>query len=492
VKATSYTEEFLQSQHEFKFGVQFSKGSAKTNIGIGPHGTYQYRYNYYGYDYYYRAYQEPYQYGGVATDIGFFVDDAITVNERLTLNAGVRFDYNRGSIPDYDRLTVGEPSISVAGFYTPTGETVPGLKNLINWKLISPRLGFAYQPTEDGRSVIRGSFGIYYDQNVIGNWDAPAPDQPTLSVWLLDSRNGERQDLMWEWTAEQSGFAPDLKAPKALQYAIGFEQQLTDDISVGTQYVYKSTKDLIGWEIQGGRYEPFPFTDPFTGTQYSLLNAVERPVVRKGNDPGDFPGSEDMDYYQKYHGVLLTFTKRFSHGWSLNGSYTWSRSEGRIPRMHSQLQFNPFYGDKDGSDPNEWLNTDGRLQGDRPHMFRVQSVTRLPYDILFSTSVEFSSGRAHSRQIRVGGLEQGEARILMEPIGAYRYSPIQSIDLLIGKRFYVTEQAYLRLEGWIFNLLNSDQELFMATLRLQDPSEDFVPDTWMQPRRLQLRIGFYF
>jgi hypothetical protein len=389
-------------------------------------------------------------------------------------------------------LTIGEPSISDAGFYTPTGETIPGIKNLIDWKLISPRLGFAYQPTEDGRSVIRGSFGVYYDQNVIGNWDAPAPEPPTLSMWLLDSRDGARDELYWEWTAEEAGFAPDLKAPRALQFAIGFEQQLSDEISIGTQYVYKSTKDLVGWEILGGRYEPFPFTDPFSGTEYTLLNAVELPVIRKGNDPGDFPGSEDMDYYQKYHGVLLTFTKRFSHGWSLNGSYTWSRSEGRIPRMLSQVQFNPFYGSRGGSDPNSWFNTDGRLQGDRPHMFRVQSVTRLPYDIQFSTSVEFSSGRAHSRQIRVFGMDQGSVDMLMEPIGAYRYKPIESIDLLFGKRFSVTEQAYFRLEGWIFNLLNSDQDLFKATLRLQDPSEDFVPDTWMQPRRLQLRIGFYF
>ena len=117
---------------------------------------------------------------------------------------------------------------------------------------------------------------------------------------------------------------------------------------------------------------------------------------------------------------------------------------------------------------------------------------RLPGDIQLSASVELSSGRAHSRQIRVSGLEQGAPDIIMEPIGSYRYKPIRNIDLMLGKRFRVGEEAFIRLEAWAFNLLNSDQELSMSSLRLQDPSENFVPDTWVKPRRLQLRVGFYF
>ncbi len=102
-KATYYAQSFLKSQHEFKMGFQYSKGSAVTNLGIGPQGTYLYSY----YGSLYRAVQDPYQYGGVTQDVGVFVDDNVTVGDRLTLNLGVRYDHNTGNIPDYDRLTSG-------------------------------------------------------------------------------------------------------------------------------------------------------------------------------------------------------------------------------------------------------------------------------------------------------------------------------------------------------------------------------------------------
>ncbi len=410
----------------------------------------------------------------------------------LTLNLGVRFDHNTGRFSRL-RSPDGWRTVDFAGqFVTPTGETVPGVsRDLINWNLVSPRVGFACQPTGDGRSVIKGSFGVYYDQNVIGNWDAPPPGLPTFTGQILNPDTGEYETL-YEITSEDIGFNPDLKAPRTLQYALGFEQQVSNEVALGIQYVYKTTKDLVGWEILGGTYEEVPFTDPFTNTQYTMLSAIELPVIRKGNRPGSFPGGEDLEYFQNYHGVAFTFDKRFSQNWSLGGSYTWSRSEGRIPRMLAQTQFNPFYGSSEGSDPNQWLNTDSLLQGDRPHMFRAQGVYRFPYEIQIAASAEFSSGRAHSRQIRVGGLAQGGIDVIMEPIGAYRYSPIKNIDLSIGKRIYISDQAFFRLEGWIFNLLNSDQELFFSTLRLQSAGDEFTPDTWMKPRRLQIRAGFYF
>ena len=70
--------------------------------------------------------------------------------------------------------------------------------------------------------------------------------------------------------------------------------------------------------------------------------------------------------------------------------------------------------------------------------------------------------------------------------------PVRSVDVLLGKRFYVSDEAYITLEAWGFNLLNSDQELSKASLVLQEPGEDFVSDWWVKPRRLQLRVGFNF
>jgi hypothetical protein len=285
---------------------------------------------------------------------------------------------------------------------------------------------------------------------------------------------------------------PDLKAPRTLQYAAGFEHQIAEEVSVGTQYIYKDTKDLVGWEILGGEWEEVPFTDPISGQQFTLLSQLDVPLTRKGNDPGDFPGSENLRYFQKYHGLAFTFTKRYANNWGLNASYTWSRSEGLIPRMLSQAQFNPFYSSREGADPNNFINAEGRLQADRPHMFRVQGVARLPWDFQVSTNLDISSGRAHNRQIRVGNLGQGGATVIMEPGGAHRFSPVRQVDLLFGKRIRLAGDAAIRLEAWVLNLLNDDQELSFADLRLQTPADRFTADTWVEPRRLQFRVGIQF
>ena len=169
-KTTKYAENFLSSQHEFKFGVQWGYGSAVTPFKLSPTGssayTYNYIYYYYGvpyeYPYNYRVYQQPYSYGGTSTNLGVFVHDSITIGEKLTLNLGFRFDHHTGNLSDAEFLTVD---------FEPTGESSPGADGLIEWNNWSPRFGFAFTPVRDGGALIKGSAGIYYAQNTMGNWD---------------------------------------------------------------------------------------------------------------------------------------------------------------------------------------------------------------------------------------------------------------------------------------------------------------------------------
>ena len=207
-KVTHYTENFLNAQHEFKFGVQVARGDAKTNVAPGPNGSYTYSY----YGYYYKAIPDSLWYGGISWDTGVFLDDTVTVGNKLTLNLGVRFDHNTGGIPDYKRLAVGEPSIAIAINAVETDEIVPGQPDLINWNLISPRIGFVFDPTAQGRTAIKGFFGMFYNQNVIGNWDAPAPGLPPFQVYKYDPETDTLGDLSWETTSEDTAFPPQLAA----------------------------------------------------------------------------------------------------------------------------------------------------------------------------------------------------------------------------------------------------------------------------------------
>ena len=159
-----------------------------------------------------------------------------------------------------------------------------------------------------------------------------------------------------------------------------------------------------GWSILGGQYESVQRADPYTGAPMTLLSQTAQPTLVKGNSPGDFPGAADK-YEQTYDGVLFHFAMRDAGLWNIQGSCTFSKSHGLIPRPWFESQNNPFYGSTTGQDPNAYLNlNDGqRLQGDRPHMLRLQGVVFLPWDFLLAANVNIESGKPFSRQVRAPG-----------------------------------------------------------------------------------------
>jgi outer membrane receptor protein involved in Fe transport len=496
-KATYYADEFLNSGHEFKFGVQYTIGDNTSVNALGVNGFYDY--NYAGY-YTVRYYQRPWQYGAETNEIGVFFDDSITINERLTVNVGLRFDHNEGSIPDYELLQVGSPKFTPVANITTAGGTIPG-QDVVNWNVWSPRLGFVFQPTADGTSKIQGSFGVYYDHNVTGNWDFPPPGLDPLRSFRFNPDTG-LFDIPHNEFLSDIVIPTDLDPPRTLQYSIGFEQQFGKDLAAGIQYVRKDTDDLIGWQILGGQYAPVIYTDPENpNNQVILFNELADPILTKGNNPGNFcdlvPEATACadgapDYFQNYDAVLLTFEKRFSNNWALNANYTWSKSEGLIPRLLSSIQFNPFYGGTDGADPNNYTNGVGRLAGDRPHMFRVQATFfNLPLDLQAAVTADFESGKYFNRQTREGVgdvLDQGPATVILER--DLRLQAVQAIDVSIARRFFFSENLAFRISGTIYNLLNSDTELAFADGSYRRGT--IIVDTWTQPRRLEIGLGVDF
>ncbi len=165
---THFADDWLAGDHDFKFGVQASKGTADTIVAPSANGSYYYHYTYeydyygtiYPYEYYYRVDGLPYFYGNHQESISAFVDDSWRITNRLTFNLGLRYDYHKGIIPSYQRLD---------GDGNSTGETIPGYDPIFTWNNISPRIGFAYAAGAEQKTVIRGSFGVYYDGNVGGN-----------------------------------------------------------------------------------------------------------------------------------------------------------------------------------------------------------------------------------------------------------------------------------------------------------------------------------
>ena len=487
VKLSHHADDLLGGDHDFKFGVSYGSGTGDTRTGGGPNGVYFYRYEYSpGYIYYYRVTARPFHYGADTEVASAFADDSWQVNPNLTLNLGVRYDRHSGDIPDFPKLNPD---------WSPTSEIIPGVSNVTDWSLISPRAGMAYQIGD--RQVLRAFYGRFYDADVTGNWYAPPPDPPAYVTEFGPSLDGPwAESSIFEYHGNL--FHPDLKAPETDQYTVGWERRFGDNYTLGIQGVYKEAKNLIGWEIlDDGVYENVPWTNPFTGETEQLFSILEQPTTRKGNGPGPGSKAPGRSYNQEYEGVVLTFNRRYSDGWSVQSSYTWSKSTGFLPRPLEQSQGSPFYTSTDGRDPNNWINADQALQNDREHVFQFQGSFELPWQLVGTATYSFLTGTPYNRQLTVGGerstapLEQGGQTVIAIPASDDTRLPDQSVlDLSFGRRFDVGA-VQLKLDLQLLNVFNEDsfdswEELTVA------PDEAYVPDEYIWPRRVMIRFGLEF
>jgi len=489
VTVSHFADDFLQGDHDFKFGVQLSRGDETNWASPSATGSYYAHYYFEPNDYYYKVEGSPYYYGHEQETWGVFVDDSWAVTDRLTMNLGLRFDHAKGIIPPYPILTTeGEP----------TGVTAPALDPALTWDNWSPRVGFAYNAGASRKTVIRAAVGVYYDAVIGGTFNGPPLYSPTMYYSSGPSWSGP-WDFQGIWFNDELTAAvdPDLRAPRTLQYSLGFEREFRSVYSYGAMVVFKDSTDGIGWEIlDDGAYETFDWTDPFTGQQYTLLDPVVFPTIRKGNGPGFTVEGQLDDYWAEYKALILTLNRRFADGWSLQASYTYSNSKGLHPLALFTWQNNSLFNGKSGSHPNQWLNLrNGQdLQASRPHLFRILANWQLPWNLHASTVVNLQNGRPFTRQARVfyNSISYQQTNFIVGTAGGDRRFEFQSlIDFSIGKRWRLPGNFILKTDLQFFNLLNST-----AVDQWQDyvlnEGDEFVPSMWVKPRRLMLRIGLEY
>jgi outer membrane receptor protein involved in Fe transport len=488
---TQHADDFLGGDHTFRFGVQYTKGGGVTKaFDPGYYYTaesYYYSY-YYGYGYYYTwegFYGGlPYYYGATSTSIGGFITDSFRVNEKLTLDFGVRYDRHKGRIPAFNRLDIDS---------NPTGEVIPG-RDMVDWTNVDPRFGFAWQPTDTGKTVVRGSIGLFHSGVVSGQWYSPPPEAPTwYSSWLNWDGEWEVFDS-WPPPPETS-LVEGTENASAWEYTLGFEHQVSANSSITVQGVYKKTKDLIGWHIlDDAPYEVFLYTDPHTGQEFPLrYYDVVGPTRMKGNSTGPGAVGGDRPYQQDYRGLFVSYKKRFSNDWDMLASYTYSKSEGLNPTfLDWGSQGYAMYSSRAEADPNSYINADKTLAGDRRHMIRVVANFLLPWNLKLSTVVNLQTGRPFDRHKWVDLPNHASTRIIAEPSSNKQRFPDQYLwDLSIGKHFNFGNDNKLSLDLQILNVLNDDSPEGWRT-REYDPLSNPVPSLWVLPRRAELRLRFEF
>src|SRR6185295_16930654 len=131
-------------------------------------------------------------------------------------------------------------------------------------------------------------------------------------------------------------------------------------------------------------------------------------------------------------------TKRMSHNWQGVVSLVLSKAEGRLGNSsrflphQSQSSLSQTFG-QTAAGPNDFVNSDGLLIGDRPVVAKAQLVYRFPWGIMAAGNIQHQTGRFYSRAVRVSGLGFPAApQINMEPnTGERRVADVNLLDLRV-------------------------------------------------------------
>ena len=218
----------------------------------------------------------------VVREISTYAQDTWRIFPRLTVTYGLRWEIS----PTPDLHSTAILLDPVTGNLTPFHQPI--------WKSryanLAPRVGVALQPTADGRTVIRGGYGYYYDSSLSLATDLVNNGPLNVSSYTSGRRLVSSTKLGF-------GFMPNLELPLVQEWNASIEHAFSthDVFSVG--YLGSSSDNLIRREIGG------------PGSTTALLFAL---ATNHGTS--------------EYHGLEAQYRRRMAQGLQMLVSYAWSHS----------------------------------------------------------------------------------------------------------------------------------------------------------------------
>jgi hypothetical protein len=419
---------------------------------------------------------------------GMFLNDTWSMG-RATVNAGVRYDRYHGWLPEQEQL---------AGSLSAWSNQFPALSGLVTaktfpethfytWNQIAPRVGVTFDLSGDGKTVLKGNYGLYWHNPGAGIGGSANPNTASKSAtytWAdanLDQRwqPGEEVTRTAASLEGQVGIDPNIKAPYTHEASAWVERQLSDTMGMRAGFVYKTEDDLINTYQPGRGLEAF--TTPFDyvdigvdGRRGTADDAVIQMLGMPNSQAANFPTRSvvmNVDRYSRYKTFEVSMNKRYGNRWSASTGFGYTMltdfPTGNFPQ-------NP---NLPGAEDRTLWNFKASGSYDGPMGVRLSPVLR------------HQSGGNYARTVAVsapaGLTATGTA--YAEPANANRFDNIWVFDVRAERNFSLTNRIRLRLYLDGFNLANShaSETISVATgLGYQKPSAILAPRT--------ARVGFRF
>ena len=247
--------------------------------------------------------------------LGLFALDSVKVKSNLTLELGLRYDWFMSPTERFDRFVAFDPG---SASLIRIGSGIDQIYHTNN-KNIQPRLGFVWDPFNNGKTSVRGGYSILADQPVT-NLVTPAAANPPL-VLPLNFTGAIRFDNALA-TARAAGLAPSaieqgFNNAYIQSWNLNVQREITR--TMGMQIGYFGSKGThlrisrnVNQFLGAGVNRPFPTL------------AASSPIA-PGSAVGNITES-DSAANSSYNALWVTLTKRLAKGLQFDGSYTWSKS----------------------------------------------------------------------------------------------------------------------------------------------------------------------
>jgi hypothetical protein len=300
------------------------------------------------------------------TSYNVFIDDSFRVTPRLTVNAGLRYEYNSPPVDASDRArvfdTVTRTIVTPGTNGVPRGGHEPDKNNF------APRVGLAWTIGDQGTTVLRAGYGVYYDQLPLAPGEALYFNSPLFDNNIFFSLPGLPLTLndpfptFFPFPLPNSAFAiqRDLRTGYMQHWNANIQQSLGASRILEVAYVgSKGTKLLTARDIN----QPQPSVLP------PGLPVVPRPD----------PRFDDIDIIESranssYHSLQARFQQRLSRGLAALASYTWSKS------LDDASNFFTSTGDANFPQNSYDLRSErGRSNFDVRHRFSLSYTYDLPF-----------------------------------------------------------------------------------------------------------------
>jgi Carboxypeptidase regulatory-like domain len=397
-----------RGQHTFKFGAFYSREAKNENAGNVLNGSFDFdgtRSGHHLADFLLgapRTYIEDQNEVLVQlryNTLEFYGQDSWKVTPRLTLDYGARYALYNNPIEESNFLTAFRPD-----FYNParavsidplSGNIVTGSGDRFNGIIfagqnspfgrrvqsnqrntLGPRVGFAYNVFGDGRTVLRGGYGMYHDRTLVGIVEQNAFVNPQINSRvtidnppLSNPAAGVPRTTTPVISLTSTG--NPFKVPRTTQYSLSIQRELFKNAVLEVAYVGTQGRNLLH-QVNINQPVPGALTALTAALRLSgVLTQTQRASINAARPFLGYAAINDRrtEASNSYNSMQVTFNKRMSRGLQYGAVYTWSKNMTNASTDRTDV-------------PQDVLRLDlerAPSQFDRTHIFTAHVVYDLPF-----------------------------------------------------------------------------------------------------------------